>query len=129
MSEQNPLNTHINEEELMSNDILIETLKELKNKLDTVILEFQDMKINLALKSKDYDGKFEHVELRLKVLEDERSANAKKPMKYEIMEKVTTGFLYGFGFLLSLATGVFVFKAMGVPVSSIIKTLFLSLGA
>ena len=48
----------------MSNDILIETLG-IENKLDTVILEFQDMKINLALKSKDYDGKFEHVELRL----------------------------------------------------------------
>ena len=31
--------------------------------------------------------------------------------------------LYGFGFLLSLATGVFVFKAMMVPVSSIIKNI------
>lgn len=129
MSRQNHINNSITEDGLMSNDILIETLKELKTKLDTVIAKFQEMEMNLALKSKDYDGKFEHVELRLKVLEDEKAANAKKPMKYEIMEKITTGFLYGFGFLLSLAGGVFFFKAMGVPISIIIKTVFSSLGA
>lgn len=123
------LNTHINEDELMSNDILIETLKNLNIKLDTVIAKFQEMEMNLALKSKDYEGKFEHIDLRLKVLEDERSANAKKPIKYEIMEKVITGALYGFGALLSLASGIFIFKVMGVPVSTILKTLFLSLGA
>lgn len=129
MTRQNNINNSITEEEIMSNDILIETLKELKTKLDTVIAKFQEMEMNLALKSKDYDGKFEHVELRLKVLEDEKAANAKKPMKYEIMEKITTGFLYGFGFLLSLAGGVFFFKVMGVPISTIIKTVFSSLGA
>ena len=123
------LNTHINEEEIMSNDILIETLKNLNIKLDTVIAKFQEMEMNLALKSKDYEGKFEHIDLRLKVLEDERSANAKRPIKYEIMEKIITGALYGFGALLSLAGGIFIFKVMGVPVSTILKTLFLSLGA
>lgn len=129
MIEHNILNTHINEDEIMSNDILVQTLKNLNDKLDTVIAEFQDIKMNLALKSKDYDGKFEHVDLRLKVLEDEKAANAKKPIKYEIMEKVITGALYGFGALLSLAGGIFIFKVMGVPVSTILKTLFLSLGA
>lgn len=129
MSRQNNINNSITEDGLMSNDILVQTLKNLSDKLDTVITEFQEMKINLALKSKDYDGKFEHVELRLKVLEDERAANAKKPMKYEIMEKVMNGFFLGFGLILASATGIFVFKAMGIPVSTILKTLFISLGA
>lgn len=123
------INNSITEDDIMSNDMLIETLKNLNNKLDTVIAEFQEMKINLALKSKDYDGKFEHVELRLKVLEDERSANAKKPLKYEVIEKIMNGFFLGFGLLLSLAGGILIFKTMGVPVSTILKTLFSALGA
>lgn len=130
MTRQHNINNSIvTEDNTLSNDILIERLKELTNKIDTVLSTISEMQTNSALKNKDYEGKFDHFDLRIKVLEDERATNAKKPIKYEIIEKIITGSLYGFGGLLSLAGGIFIFKAMGVPVSTILKTLFMSLGA
>lgn len=128
MTRNNSINNNIHEGTQMSTDILLANFQEINTKLDKLVEEIQEIKLQGALKNKDNDSKFENLEIRVKLLEDDKAAAAKKPMKYEIVEKIITGALYGFGGILSIAVGIMILKGLGVPVATILKALLTALG-
>lgn len=128
MTRNNSINNNITEGIQMSTDILLANFQEINTKLDKLVEEIQEIKLQGALKNKDNDSKFENLEIRVKLLEDDKAAAAKKPMKYEIVEKIITGALYGFGGVLSIAVGIMILKGLGVPVATILKALLTALG-
>lgn len=129
MTRNNSINNNIQtEDQTMPQDILSENFREINAKLDKLVEQINEMTLNGALKNKDYDGKFDNLDIRVKILEDDKSANARKPIKYEIVEKVITGTLYGFGGILSIAIGIMLLKGLGLPVATILKALLTALG-
>lgn len=128
MTRNNSINNNITEGIQMSTDILLANFQEINTKLDKLVEEIQEIKLQGALKNKDNDSKFENLEIRVKLLEDDKAVAAKKPMKYEIVEKIITGALYGFGGILSIAVGIMILKGLGVPVATILKALLTALG-